>query len=1717
MAISVSSQRAAVSNLFCNGSSTEVENIKTLKTKALLKAEEQSDGLFDYHTSDFIKDRLSSKGIHISVHSFQSHPHPISKMIENHLLYNILSQYINNTTMFVSCRESKVKRLMTGKSKSILKNQRINRLIHAKDALRYLEPLKSLDLFSDIEMDKLVEGASRIVIHDEVQYWSLGDFQRFLGAIGKVDEVLYTIVYPAEISAGYTGSLYPEAYTFELKGEYFIWRPDGQADGWYRQPVNPWLLSTKKTIDSKGETWTITKLCSIASHHLFFAKKGSLVTEDEYAYDDYTLIDPALVIKGKRNRDVVNLRERYITPCLLYLLALKKPDAHSAVAKLRQLTHGEENPVEALFLAQLAKQIQSNTLFDKMGNFEAKAACWSALTCAIPSSLSYLMDHDDFHRRSFESFVKNLRTAEVRVERFFRDYQPDRRYDITRGIGDEEWDQIIREGYLMKLRELDRQSEPYSCSGFSGLDRWNNSISLIKAARKAFEESRPTEPEYNKVVPINMEGYMSNLRLGLTGKGMLKATTCLLLTYPLEPTQRLNQDLSNLEDVERSQIQLSTKATVKDAEVNTADDCSCCSEFVETKRVEGLGLAALSPELTTPDQLKGRKVGFYSRHSGAYSYNGGSHVSLGWPTALQRLADALKLDESFDHCLIQSYEAGGKIGFHQDDEQCYDGEQEVVTLNLLGNATFTVKCKHNRHREYNLTGGDVLTMRSGAQKILWHSVVSKESGRMSLTFRNHIVHETKSVSDEISEYEENTPMFDDSISFLNDNKKSLCALDCFAEHMHVDREFCISTINAHNPRLVQELEKGGATLPTLIQTSHLLGYGGVIHKDGVGIKVCGGTNPIHMELTEDHVSTCELPKCNPNFKSAMELSSTISKAHYSLDHNDARVLANSFEEGNTGVLLSKHKGGRFNVPDQEKAIEVFTCFGFAGSGKSHYPQCVLKCCDVGKVLVVSPRKALASDWETKTNKRCIVRTHEKALVESNIFDAVIFDEIGLLPHGYLDLFFILRPSKCYLLLGDPLQNGYHGTRDEITLSPISKTVFHKIVGEVSYLFYTHRLPKQQSVFEVPSFAYSPKEVFLETTGKIKEGASGVLVCSRKAKDAYKGEAFTIGESQGLSFNEVYLKLDNDWALISDETVVVAFTRARQVVHLVGTKAQVDHLLKKAKSDFLKKILSGKKVGKFDLLNNLRKKIPGISFLEEEQRFADTDDLEDKLVGDPYLKGLLQLLDNVQLDEPELPGVEVPEPTKTHLYLSAHENELAPYDLKAKEMREQKVHGLLTDQIDEVGYKGEEANPSTHKALYLKHMNSDISTFMLSVKKRLRFHDLERNRRRYNKVAASKIGEQMWALVRKIYDLRAPLYLPPLDDDAAKFMEKRLKKSSALIEKHSNRSDPDWPSNFLKIFLKQQVCTKMEKRGVDAKAGQTIACFCHSVLCKFGPQLRRTERLFRAMLPDNVMIYSQKDYKDLDAWCKNYVHTFEGTDSDYEAFDRSQDERILNFEVEVLKFFLWPEDLINEYIELKLMMTCDLGDLAIMRFSGEFGTFFFNTICNMAFTCMRYHVTKETPLCFAGDDMYSPGTLKQKHEYDEVIKSLTLKAKVHYSNEPLFCGWRMSPYGIVKDPNLLLDRWKIAARDGKLENCMVNYAIEACFGYRLGEMLYDLKIDLDAQQELTRHIVLIKHRLPKGVAKLFNRLEDECGSDGEELSFKLKPEGGLDDGYVDPDD
>nr|BCT87071.1 replicase [Grapevine virus A] len=1692
MSISVSSQRVAASNLYTNGAEEQIKAIKELKSKRLLETELGLDGLFDYYIPDTVREILTGYGMEFSVHSFQGHAHPISKMIENHMLYRIAPHYFSTRTLIVSCKESKVKRLKISNKNRNFNFSQYNRLVHAKDHHRYENAVRDLDVGSLTGVINLESTIECVFIHDEVQYWSLDEMQRFLGSLKYATRVVYSIVYPAEVEAGFTQSLFPEAYTFDLKEGRLTWYPDGKADGSYTQPVNPWLLGCSKTMDSMSRSWTITKLQTIGAHHLFSAVLGSYLTEDSYKYDNFTVINPNDILRGRRGCKPLYLRARMIRPTLLYLCALKKADSNSAVAKLRMLSNREENMDEALFVAQLAKQIKDTGLYDRMGNPSIKSLLSEAFHDIAGNLFTRLFNKPEYDARCLEKFIRACETTEFELpRRFMERVYKGSTFMVQRVVDwvEDEESSALGEVNLQELRKNDRAPEPY---GVEALDLSNHRslvpiTRILRSHAIILEEMRAVE--LNKVVVVCSLRSLRHLRAFLIKLGRFKFMESRGLTDVENMQEALEEGLLSEEEVE-ARLFHSTSTEADSEEEKTEGDPMKANE--ETPRFEKL--RKLIGEGVFTDKLKGREAAFYSRHSKEYKYHGGSHRSLGWDPALDELVSELGLDESYDHCLIQRYSKEGAIGYHADDEPCYLPGGSVVTVNLNGDALFEVKeNKSGEVKTIHLTDGDVYTMPAGMQQTHKHRVQSLTEGRCSVTLRNKTVDFEAQTGEAVSDYEEDVANVDEGIEFLQKNSSNMCSLKAIAEHMQLSIPTVISIVNGESPQTLKEIESGGISVATLVGLSCALGFPIALHGDRGFAQTKGDYRKLHLRVGDGHVEPFEGIESTGGLREALLLSDGVGKGTFRVDKVKADRLAHSFYSGCTGVLLGKYNKGKMHSSELEDPIEVLTSFGFAGSGKSHWCQTILRSCDVEKTLVISPRKVLKDDWVSKISKKHKVVTFEVAFMDDYGCKAIVIDEIGLLPPGYVDLVASIFRPKTLVLLGDPLQSSYHSRRDNVVLEASQEDIFARINGALPYLCYSHRLPRNCKIFELECMG---GEVEKRVTYRSKRGKDEPVICATRAmKEANGAGWYTVSETQGLSFKSCMIHLCEHWTKKEDEDVMVAFTRSRGEIAISVDKKLKGTLLKSAKSELLKKVLSGETYRRASIISLVKKHIPEAVIIFEENRLASNVDYEERLAGDPYLKSLLSLYDDVEEEEAEVEEPVALEPMKTHLFLSERLNELDPFDLKAKEDREQYTDAGRTEQIDEEGYSQWSANPMSHKALYLRHTSDDTATFMLSVKKRLRYRSYEGNRRRY--LACHGIGRQMFSVLKEVYQLRDLESLPELEKCEKEFMRKRVEKSAALIEQHSGRSDPDWPSNYLKIFLKQQTCTKLEKRGVDAKAGQTIACFAHSVLCRFGPLLRQTEKAFKELLPENVLIYSQKNYMDLDKWAKTWVEGMLGTDSDYEAFDRSQDEKILDMEVEALRFFLWPEEMITEYETLKLMMGSALGDLAIMRFSGEFGTFFFNTLSNMVFSCMRYHLNKNTPICFAGDDMYSPGVLQVKKDYEKTLDELTLKAKVHISEEPLFCGWRMSPYGIVKEPNLILDRWKIAQRSGNLDLCIVNYAIEASFGYRLSEHLYDVNIDVDAQQELVREIVEHKHKLPKKIAALFSEDECEAHSDGDD--------------------
>nr|WPU07423.1 replicase [Olive virus T] len=1076
----------------------------------------------------------------------------------------------------------------------------------------------------------------------------------------------------------------------------------------------------------------------------------------------------------------------------------------------------------------------------------------------------------------------------------------------------------------------------------------------------------------------------------------------------------------------------------------------------------------------------------------------------------------------YNSCLAQIYKLGGGVGPHYDDEKVYDDE-EILTWNLEGEADFSMY-KPEGTEVIHLIPGRTLVMPRGSSKgpgKFKHAVANCTEGRISITFR----HQRRFMNGdpvEVENFRRGPIDIPENIGDLLRRMSNACFLDCLADHLSLDRATVFSLLfDQDKSVLTNVIEDKGFTLAEVIDHLTSLDIPGRIISNGEVIKYLekGSFKPIDLLMREGHIGLNlqhQVIYGSKEVRIEELVGADVIRPSFSVER--ARILVKSMMEGLTGVVLNRFKHA-FNELLPHNKNKVMCIAGFAGSGKSRALQGI--CAGIlnkKNTILSSPRKNLLRDWESKINdrlkgkeRRIKLRTYELAISaitravqrEREVKLTVIIDEVTLLPGGYLDLINSLIPDgSTMILLFDPLQSYYYSRSDvSVNLGPVLTPIFGQ---EYRYRGYTYRFPE---LFKIEDFEFGSGEldqnhmrIFAQPQAVREAIKRPVFLCPSEDKRhelSNFGEAYTFGTSQGLTFDFVCISLDMDGSVTSDFHWMVALTRARRgfcflTCASIGLRSFKDN----NRAKLIGKVLNNEVISKKFWWNLGGRALENARCVKKEEfiKLGKTrEEFEEALGGDPWLKGLLNYLedDDAGDPEPEEP-VRKDSPPRTHLMLAPVEHQFAEemHLLRAREFREFRNSNLWSEQFDDSRKTRKVAHnrAETFEQIYPSHKNSDTLTFWAAIKKRMKMSDPYSERRKLER--CMPVGENLCRIFVEEYGLRRGVVVD-IESTEREFLLKRVEKAKKMIEAHSERSDPDWLVNHFFLFMKTTLCTKFEKRFADAKAGQTLACFSHQVLARFGVPIRVAEKRLRAQLGNNIYIHSGKQLDELNEWCIRFSQGY-GTDSDYESFDRSQDALVLAFEIHLLRFLGWDTGLIDDYVALKLRLGCRLGYLAIMRFTGEFGTFFLNTCCNMLFTCLRYKINVRTPIAFAGDDMFSPGRLEIRRDREFLLNRFSLKAKVNFSREPMFCGWRMTQYGIVKEPKLVLERFKIAEERGCFKECLINYCLEVSFAYRLGERLYEVIRNIQDQQALVRIVVKNKRFLPRKVRKEFESFDHEFG-------------------------
>ncbi|AVR54644.1 polyprotein [Mume virus A] len=1566
---------------------------------------------------------LNECGIQLAPIASRTHPHPVSKTIENHLLFSVVSHLIQNFKYiaFMSIKRSKAEylwRRIDCEAETIL----ANRILDIKDMFRYDSDSvisgghNNFSLFCHNLARRLCVGRLRpdcYFFHDELHYWTSSNLCEFLFKL-RPKCVLATIVIPPELLVGLQSSYNSVAYSFRVVGETLFFFPDGSKGKPYQQPADCWLLKCNGiSFFDQGEmvNYSIGIIESIGANHLISIQQ-SKVCESVRFFKDFDCLDVRALTPINVEHKVHHgslIRSWVFRKILSYIVCLKKGDTESSLAKLRQLCDSNPIPEELLLIGDFFDLLTRVKIFNKRSP-------WSVL-----------------------SEVKNYVDSWVIKSPFLRRIFP---------VGSRAITEMIRE-WISLAAPLEITVD---CETLFFDDSF-----IVQSTGSSF-----FTPLLKSVAPIS----------STIDKAFSLAEKVLSFSWLNDRKTSFysfKQHLGMLIHTDK----LSSE-TIEDCFLHLIHHSRACHTDQVINSFEPVWDYILGVYI--PNHLQ-RRIS-YSAENGDMS---SIEVKVPEPTLSESKAivTTTKCDEETSELKAVT------------NEPHSSNDIEVIPFKSRQNACFFIAVGETMKIDPEILLNRVMYSDSpsldGARKqiLLDNPLGSKvlDNCAIFLGLRIHIY-------------------YADSIIKLND-----------CPDMHpID-------IGGRPGHLFSLVKSGSKEVISSIG-SHSAGPQAIIGK--VYSKVYG--------LGSDAFSSLSCL----NLQKILTLIESFESMNFGL-----RVDRKSIKDGKllSAEMLKHIKNLRSKGVDKVhfQSIPVYPFIGFAGSGKSHALTEELINGDLKQEFIfTAPRRKIIDqihdrinsrqyEEKLKVSKRNSFSTFENTLLKPVNKTFVIVDECSLNPPGFIELLIlksidgaikvkadipkilshqalsgevsssVKSPIACIAVTGDILQSGFYSEscsklmKFGNDLKEICKTSFMQL----PYLFGSRRFGQSDNCITLGFYGEHTTKVnkmddmeALKRAMGDKKDRFGVIVTSRADKSNFEldfPDVMTINESQGSTFDGVVLIVSRDFFSNPIEAVIVACTRHRK--HLViffpkSIQAELDYLCKRYP------IHSNVIMKNFDVLDaSISERLSSFNLVTE---LPFGHNFEIKLEGDPFLKSELSLVQPIQVESVIEEQVIMKENLKTHMPIAFD----GAWDLQISEMRSRESREFRKERVGWSHQFKDEPNSKDiaklnsamlPEAVFPRHFANDDLTFWSAVKKRLIFKDPLRNAHDFEK--SKVIGKDLLKVFLKHVPIKPEFNKKMYEDSVEEFEDKKISKNASMIGAHHGRSTTDWPINEIFLFIKSQLCTKSEKMFCDAKAGQTLACFSHLILCKFAPLNRYIEKKVSEVLPQNFYIHQKKNFEELEAWVMNYKFDGYCTESDYEAYDASQDAYTLSFEYELMRYLGVSNSLIDDYLFLKMHLCCKLGNLAIMRFTGEFCTFLFNTLTNMLFTFLKYDVRKSHAICFAGDDMCANTRLPDNPNFKAMLKNFSLKAKVQFTKNPTFCGWNLSKYGIVKKPELIAARLAVAQQKQEVHLVIDSYYLEHSFAYTKGDLLFEIlsESELEHHYNLTRFFVKHSNQL-KGLAK-----------------------------------
>jgi hypothetical protein len=824
------------------------------------------------------------------------------------------------------------------------------------------------------------------------------------------------------------------------------------------------------------------------------------------------------------------------------------------------------------------------------------------------------------------------------------------------------------------------------------------------------------------------------------------------------------------------------------------------------------------------------------------------------------------------------------------------------------------------------------------------------------------------------------------------------------------------------------------------------------------------------------------------------------------NYTNAKMLFTELDEGTTGMASKLDKWPRnrkkfesaVRNPNPLRQVECVYFGGVAGSGKSY---------DVRQVLLqrqrelswflllVCPLSELCFSWvnqlrnPTNDQKSCF-KTHERAFFSSP--SILILDEAQKFPGHYLDYYVATHPDlRFVIMLGDPFQCGAPIINRSSQLRSIDSPGITLSPFMTRYLTGSWRINSHvASCWNIPIYHSQPANVSM--VGQVPAHLPVIVttVTAQNVYAEYGTKAFTMSSCGGQDFPCSYTIVLTRELLnaVPPEAIYTCFTRSRSEIFVYNAMEPGQLIRAMNGSPLLASVLQGVVLtAPFEAymgtrLNQQVALVNPIPITPGARLLTVAEVLQSR-VEDPITKfdALAPVMRCSMLAPPpdrcdsDTAPVSVRHAELVDSWVPTYcgrypdpKNDLLNGGFPREDFEFMSPDGQMGEMFDDVAESPSDRIENLTDIFPL-HRSSDPALFRPSVEKRLRFASAEENEAELS--GRSFLGPLLsdaflkdLGLVESFIDFDSELFDHCVDDCA----RKRLSKSTTSLNNLERDQDPSIRTNYDVLnFLKGQLINKLDaltkydeaSNSVfpKIKPAQMITTYTEEINAFFGPLTRYLAAKLRLVCPEkHVMFYGGMSLSDLDEWSREHVPPGLTTSfaNDYTAYDKSCRGESLAFEICIMRYFSIPEEYIDLHCDLTLHLNSALGHLGIMRTSGQWCTYLFNSWFNAAYFALKYEYPASVPRGFSGDDMFILCVPVERSSWARLSPYFSLVGKPVFQRFPEFCGWILTCHGIIRHPYLILLKTIYHQRHGTLPKVLINYFLEHSFTYRLGDAIHD---------------------------------------------------------------